>query len=295
MSSLHEAAPASEPIFASLPGSEAILAKQGGENFSVALRVLPSQIREALVAIYGFARLVDELGDSFEGDRLAALSAVDRDLARLFDGDTATHPLLQALATPIERFGLPAEPLHDLVEANRMDQRITRYARFSDLREYCRYSADPVGRLVLAVFGVATPERLSLSDSVCTGLQLTEHWQDVAEDIRVHGRIYLPGRDLRRFGVREEDLRKERATPALRDLMLFEAARARRWLQEGQALVGSLRGHARLAVSAFAAGGHAALDALEAAEGDVLRATPRPSRPRRILHALRLLLGSGWH
>lgn len=294
MSSLREPPPASESILEVLPGREAILAKQKGENFPVALRVLAVDKRDALLALYGFARLVDEIGDAFEGDRLAALAAVDRALDGLFAGRVPEHPLLRALETPIQRFGLPVEPFHRLVEANRRDQHQNRYERFADLREYCTYSADPVGRLVLAVFGVATPERLPLSDAVCTGLQLAEHWQDVAEDLRVHGRIYLPARDLRRFGLGEEDLRGTRAGPALRELMIFEVARARRWLQAGQELVGSLRGNARLAVSGFTAGGHAALDAIEAADGDVLGGAPRATRPRLLLHALRLLLGGGW-
>ena len=294
MASLSEPAPASDAIFADLPGSGAILAMRGDENFPVALRVLPRDERNALLAIYAFARLVDEIGDTFEGDRMLALNALDRALVRLFAGHASEHSLLRALEVPIRRFELPVEPFRDLVDANRMDQRLSRYACFADLREYCRCSANPVGRLVLSVFGVATPERLPLSDAICTGLQLTEHWQDVAEDLRVHGRIYLPARDLRRFGVEEDDLREEQAGPALQNLMLFEVARARRWLQDGQGLVGTLRGPARLAVSGFVAGGHAALDAIEAANGDVLRVTPRPTRPRLLLHSFRLLLGSGW-
>jgi len=284
----------SERILDDLPGPEAVLARRSGENFPVALRVLPSDKRDALLAIYGFARLVDEIGDAFEGDRLAALDAVDRTLDHLFAGQTPSHPLLRALQGPVQRFDLPEDPFHKLVEANRIDQRVSRYDCFADLRAYCAHSADPVGRLVLAVFGAATSDRLPLSDSICTGLQLTEHWQDVAEDLREHGRIYLPRRDLMRFGLSEDDLREASTGRALRDLILFEVGRTRRCLQDGQELVASLRGPGRLAVSGFLAGGFAALDAIEAADGDVLGAAPRPARPRMVLHALRLFLGSGW-
>jgi squalene synthase HpnC len=255
------------------------------------------------MALYGWARLVDELGDNYAGDRLAALDEAERQL-RLALGEaprpdgTALHPLIAGVAAVASRHSLPAQPLFDLLEANRQDQRVTRYETFDQLADYCRLSANPVGRLVLGVFAAATPERTSWSDKICTALQLVEHWQDVAEDAIV-GRVYLPLEDLRRFGVREEELVPPPATAggvprgrpslACRALMAFEVARARRLLEEGTPLVGSLRGRLRVAVAAFVAGGHAALDALGASGFDIYGPTTRPAPRRFALHMAKLL------
>ncbi|HXZ85862.1 MAG TPA: squalene synthase HpnC, partial [Myxococcota bacterium] len=241
-----------------------LLARAEGENFPVALFLLSRAQRRHLMAIYGFARLCDELGDSAPGDRLAQLDWLEADLDRAFAGQ-ARHPLLAKLAPTLRELALPRAPFAALVEANRRDQRKTRYATWAELAEYCEYSANPVGRLVLHVFGVPTPERLALSDQVCTGLQLAEHCQDVAEDFRA-GRVYLPAEDLARFGASESDLAKPSASPALRELLRFEVARGRELLASGGALVRTLSGRARLAVAGFVAGGRAALDAVEAIE-----------------------------
>jgi squalene synthase HpnC len=174
---------------------------------------------------------------------------------------------------------IPAQPFHDLIAANRQDQVVSRYPTFGDLEDYCRLSANPVGRIVLHVFGVATPEREALSDRVCTALQLAEHWQDVAEDLRA-GRIYLPQEDMERFGCTEGDLAAPRATGRVRALMAFEERRARDLLDTGAPIVGTLHGAARLAVAGYVAGGRAALAVIAASGHDVLRATPRPGKAR---------------
>jgi squalene synthase HpnC len=228
------------------------------------------------MAIYGFARLVDFLGDEYPGDRLAALDELEEDLERAY-ADFARHPLLRRLSPTLRECALPREPFARLIEANRRDQRTARYATQDDLLDYCRYSADPVGRLVLHVFGAATPERIALSDSICTALQLAEHGQDVAEDY-ANGRVYLPLDLLAACGASEADLAAPSASPALRLAVRREAELARELLDAGAPLVGTLRGAARLAVAGFAAGGRAALDGLARAEYDVLGRRPRVAK-----------------
>jgi squalene synthase HpnC len=264
-----------------LPAAKAVLARAPSENFPVASRLLPRRVRSHLLAIYGYARLVDELGDSSDGDRLAELDWLERELDRAFAGN-AEHPLLIALAATLRECALPREPFLRLIEANRLDQRLSSYETWEQLRCYCALSADPVGELVLDVFGCATPARIELSDSICTALQLTEHCQDVAEDL-ARGRVYMPSEDLERFGCTAADLASTHAGPSLRGLVAFEVARARGLLAEGAPLIGELRGRARLAVAAFAAGGRAALDAIERAGSDVLAGPPRAARSRRLL------------
>ncbi|MGH9106679.1 MAG: squalene/phytoene synthase family protein, partial [Acidimicrobiales bacterium] len=192
-----------------------------------------------------------------------------------------------------------------LVQANRQDQSVSRYDSLDDLVGYCRLSANPVGRMVLEIFGMATPERTAWSDAVCTALQLVEHWQDVAEDA-VTGRVYLPQADMGRFGVTDQELlppptdyvdRRKRGAPggssaSCRALMAFESARARRMLEDGTPLVASLPGRLRFAVAGFVAGGHAALDALAVVDFDIFADTPRPAPRRFAGHLGRLLLGA---
>jgi squalene synthase HpnC len=268
-----------EPPFAA-PSAEAIMARAAGENFPVASRLLPRAERADLLALYGFARLVDELGDSAPGDRLAALDWLSAELDRAYAG-RAEHPLMVRVQATIAARGLPRGPFERLIEANRLDQRQERYETWEELRGYCTLSADPVGELVLAVFGLASPERVMLSDRVCTALQLAEHCQDVAEDLRA-GRIYLPREDLRRFGVEESELSAPHASEAVRRTIAFEVERARTLLSEGMPLLASLQGRPRLAVAAFIAGGTAALDAIERAGFDVLAGAPQASNGRRL-------------
>lgn len=267
-------------------------AREQTENFPVALRLLPRRHREALHAVYGFARTVDELGDSFSGDRTGALEAFDADLATIWEGRVPEHPVLRRLRSTVVERHLPAEPFHRLVRANLQDQLVTRYPTFEDLLGYCRLSADPVGRMVLGVFGVDDPETVRLSDRVCTALQLLEHWQDVAEDRRA-GRIYLPQEHLRQYAVAETDLDRGEAGPALRALMRFEIDRAATILEEGAGIVGRLDGWARVSVAGFVAGGRATVRALRRTHGDVLARDARPSRTGTATTALRLLATPG--
>jgi squalene synthase HpnC len=254
------------------------MSKASSENFPVASRALPRAVRHHLLAVYGFARLVDDIGDEAEGDRLAQLDWADAELDRAALG-TAEHPVFRTLAPTITRFGLPLAPFRALIEANRQDQSVTRYATFDDLVAYCMLSAAPVGQLVLAILGAATPERIERSDRVCIGLQLVEHLQDVAEDAQM-ARIYLPLEDLALFGCPPDALVDEANRPALRDVVAHEVRRARELLAEGAPLSASLPLRARLAVAAFSAGGGAALDSIERASFDVVAVRCRPT-PRR--------------
>jgi len=274
---------AEEPIergSAGAPAVDAVMARAETENFPVASRLLGRAERAHLLAIYGFARLVDELGDSLAGDRLAALDWLEGELDLAFQG-RATHPLLVRLTPTLRACELSREPFVRLIEANRVDQRVRRYQTWEQLRGYCALSANPVGELVLGVFGCATPERIALSDSICTALQLAEHCQDVVEDLAA-GRVYLPLEDLARHGATIADLGAPHAGPALRAVLAFEVARARGLLDDGMPLIGLLRGRARLGVAAFIGGGRAALEAIEGAGYDVLAGPPRASRGRRL-------------
>lgn len=277
-----------------IPGEEEIAARAGGENFPVSLRLLPPALRADLSSLYAFARLVDELGDSYQGDRLSALNGVQAAFEGALQPSAAPtgNRIVERAAELVRRRGLDARPFLDLIEANRVDQQKTAYETFDDLMGYCALSANPVGRVVLGVFGVSTPERVILSDAVCSGLQLAEHWQDVAEDA-ANGRVYLPAEDLRRFGVDPGDLRRPAPAGArLRALVAFESQRARRLIDEGAALVSSLKGWARLAVAGYVAGGRAAIDAIAAADFDPLGGPPKPQRLRIAGHGLTLLTGS---
>jgi squalene synthase HpnC len=223
------------------------------ENFPVASVLFPRRLRPHLRAIYGFARLVDILGDEVEGDRLAALDELERELEACYRSEP-TWPVMRALAPTIHEFSLPREPFLRLIEANRLDQRISEYATWEDLREYCRHSADPVGRLVLGLLLLDRDvELVAASDDVCTGLQLVNFLQDVPRDLEL-GRIYLPLEDRRRFDVTALD----HPSPELVDLLRFEAARARDLLAAGQLLQERIGGRTGRAVGLFARGGSAA-------------------------------------
>ncbi|WP_411574742.1 squalene synthase HpnC [Streptomyces fradiae] len=287
------------------------LDKATDENFPVAPFFLPRAWRADLMAVYGFARLVDDIGDgdlapggadarllgARPGDGPhALLDALEADLSRVFDEAPGTpvapaalgaseapgvpvapaHPLLAALRPTVRRHALGPAPFRALIEANRQDQRVRRYATHDDLLAYCELSANPVGRLVLAISGTATPERTRHSDRICTALQIVEHLQDVAEDLR-RDRIYLPAEDMARFHVTEADLAAPTANASVRALVAYEARRARDLLDEGAPLVRSVHGRLRLLLTGFVAGGHAALDALRAARYDVLPGPPRAS------------------
>ncbi len=280
----------SEQRSAIVPEAATVMARAQTENFPVASRVLPRSIREDLLAIYGFARLADELGDTLAGDRVAALDWLEQELDLAFVGK-AQHPLLVRLQPTVRKRGLARGPFVRLIEANRLDQRVARYESWEQLRAYCALSADPVGELVLGVFGCDTPARVALSDSICTGLQLVEHCQDIAEDLAA-GRIYMPAEELARFGVTLEQLRAARASAPVRELLAFEVARARALFDAGAPLLCELKGRPRLAVAAFLAGGRASADAIEAAGYDVLASTPRAGRLRLGAELVRTLARS---
>jgi len=289
------------------------------ENFPVAPFFLPAAWRADLMAVYGFARLIDDAGD---GDlarpaevaqllgvkvpvapaappgpptpaetefRLALLDGLEHDLDRVFGrgAEAPRHPLMRSLVPLVERHALTPEPFRRLIEANRVDQTTARYATYRDLIGYCTLSADPVGRLVLAIAGVCTPERVAYSDAICSALQVVEHLQDVAEDLG-RGRIYLPTEDLERFGVTEADLAAPTASPRVRELVAFEVDRARTLLDHGAPLVGTVRGRLRLLLAGFTAGGYAALAAIEAAGYDVLAHQAKPDKRRLAVKAARL-------
>ncbi|GBQ02281.1 squalene synthase HpnC [Streptomyces spongiicola] len=306
------------------------LAKAADENFPVAPFFLPRDWRDDLMAVYGYARLVDDIGDgdlapggadarhlgldpARAGDRIAMLDAFEADLLRIFPGDGdgeagdegqghgegqgegqgqgqgqgegqgqgPRHPLLRALVPTVRRRALAPEPFLGLIEANRQDQLVRRYRTWDDLTRYCELSANPVGRLVLAITGTASPERVRRSDAVCTALQIVEHLQDVAEDLAAD-RVYLPADDMKDFRVTEGDLAAPSAGEPVRALIAHEAARAGRLLEEGIPLVGSVHGRLRLLLAGFVAGGRAALAAIADAGHDVLPGPPRPTRTRLV-------------
>jgi squalene synthase HpnC len=276
---------------AELPGEAEIDARAGSENFSVASLLVPPRQRRHLLAIYGFARLVDQVGDAGPAGRLARLDEVEAQLRRPVRPHGApTHPVITRLAATREALALPLDPFLALIEANRRDQIVSSYQTFDELLDYCALSANPVGELVLRIFGVATPERIAQSNAVCSALQLAEHWQDVAEDYAA-GRVYLPAEDRARFGVSEAELGAPACSARLAALLEFEVGRARALLDSGAPLVGSLHGAARIAVAGYVGGGRATLDAILACGCDVLAGPPRAHRGRRLRESLRAYRG----
>ncbi|MBT2364535.1 squalene synthase HpnC [Streptomyces sp. ISL-10] len=275
--------------------TRATLDKADDENFSVAPFFLPRAWRDDLMAVYGYARLVDDIGDGdlapggadarrlgvapdAAGDPLVLLDAFEADLHRVFDpARTPQHPLLRALRPTVRRRSLTPEPFLGLIAANRQDQLVRRYETWDDLVAYCELSANTVGRTVLEITGTTSPERIRRSDAVCTALQIVEHLQDVAEDL-ARDRVYLPAEDLERFRVTEADLAAPTANASVRALIAYEAQRARDLLDEGTALVGSVHGRLRLLLAGFVGGGRAALAAIAAAGHDVLPGPPKAAK-----------------
>jgi squalene synthase HpnC len=260
-----------------------------GENFPVASIAFPRELRPHIQALYSYARLVDILGDELEGGpeaRLAALDELERQVDACYTG-TPTWEVVVDVQPTIREFDLPREPFLRLIEANRIDQRVSEYETWDDLKHYCVHSADPCGRLVLGVLRqLDDPEAVALSDDVCTGLQLVNFLQDVPRDLAL-GRIYLPAEDRRRFEVSELD----RPNEPLRRLLAFEAQRARGLLAAGEPLGRRLGGRIGRAVAVFARGGLAAVEALERADFDVFSQRPKPSRARLARAALGALVG----
>ncbi|MGZ6839282.1 MAG: squalene synthase HpnC [Frankiaceae bacterium] len=262
------------------------------ENFPVAMRVLPRRYRDQLRACYSFARLVDDAGDcdATPADRLAMLDLLDADLTGVAAAGPGRVPAVAGLQIMLDPGTVAVDPFRALIAANRRDQTVTRYESFDDLVDYCELSANPVGHIVLGIFGADGDRARQYSDRVCTALQIIEHCQDVGEDLR-RGRVYLPQQDLRAYGVGEDDLCGRAAGPRLRRLVAFESLRAARMLESGAPIVRHLQGWARLAVAGYLAGGRAAIEGLRRVEFDVLGSLARARRRDAARHALALCLG----
>jgi squalene synthase HpnC len=279
------------------PAADRLRTAERAENFPVALRALPARPRARLRAVYDVVRTIDDLGDEGSATpqaRTDALRAFAADLEVVWSGDgLPREPVLRALVPHARAGWLPREPFDRLLAANLADQEVTHYATWDELLGYCALSAAPIGRLVLAAFGVDVPPgsvRERTADRVCTALQLLEHWQDVAED-RDRGRVYLPAHDRAEFGVGPAELAAPHAGPAVRSLLAHETDRALALLEEGRWLVDDLHGWARVAVAGYLAGGLAAADSLRRCGHDVLAGTP-PTRRRDVARHLARLLAA---
>lgn len=258
------------------------LARSHYENFSVASVFLPKRLRQHFFNVYAYCRISDDLGDEV-GDAQASLALLDQwqhELDACYSG-SPRHPVFVALSETVRTCDIPQFEFSDLLQAFRQDQAVTRYETFDDLLGYCRYSANPVGHLVLYLCGYRDAERQKLSDYTCTALQLANFWQDVAVDLG-KGRIYLPLEDLRRFGVTESDLVERRATSGFLALMKFEVERAREWFRQGLPLIRKVSRDLAIDIELFSRGGLEILNAIEAQGYDVLKARPALSRSRKL-------------
>ena len=269
------------------------LAETHYENFHVASWFLPERLRAHFHAVYAYCRVSDDLGDEV-GEPAQSLALLDwwqQQLEACYQG-RATHPVFVALMVTIRECGIPIEPFADLLTAFRQDQAVTRFAAIEDLLAYCRFSANPVGRLVLYIAGYRDDERFRLSDQTCTALQLANFWQDVRDD-HARGRIYLPQADMARFKVSEamlaEGIAQRQATPAVRELLRYQVGYARVLFHAGQPLVRMVDRDLAVDLDLFSRGGLAILDAIEKQSYDVLRATPSISKPRKAALLLRAL------
>ncbi|MDR3386878.1 MAG: squalene synthase HpnC, partial [Rudaea sp.] len=267
------------------------LAESHYENFHVASWFLPKALRPHFHSIYAYCRISDDLGDEV-GDTAQALALLDmwgRELDACYEG-RARHPVFVALAETIRVCSIPKEPFADLLTAFRQDQTVTRYRTMQDVLEYCRYSANPVGRLVLYACGYADEERFRLSDATCSALQLANFWQDVSVDIG-KGRVYLPQDDMERFGVSDEAIMDGVATPEFRALLDYEVDFARRLFEEGLPLIGMVGRDLAVDLDLFSRGGLEILRAIEKCDYDVLSARPAISKPTKLALALRAVSG----
>ena len=267
------------------------LARTHYENFSVATWFLPQRLRQDFFNVYAYCRISDDLGDEVGSPAasLLLLDQWDRELSACYNG-APRHPVFVALADTVRKFEIPQHEFSDLLRAFRQDQTITRYETFDDLLGYCKYSANPVGHLVLYLCGHSDAERQKLSDFTCTALQLANFWQDVSVDYE-KGRIYLPLESLRRFGVSEDDLAQQCNTPAFREMLKFEVARAREWFQQGLPLVGKVNKELAIDLELFTRGGQEILNAIEQQGYAVLGRRPSISKPRKLALVARAALG----
>ena len=255
------------------------LTKTHYENFTLGSWLLPRDKRPHFFALYSFCRWTDDLGDEAPGNRLKSLSLWEEELRNCYDG-IPTHPVTVALQSTIGEFDIPIDPFIKLIEANRMDQRNTRYITFQDLLYYCDYSANPVGHLVLYILGYKDDHRRSLSDYTCTALQLANFWQDVAGDME-KGRIYIPLEDIGNFGYSEMDLSRHVTNRSFIQLMEFEVQRTRELFKDGIALLDTIDGIFKLDLALFTRGGRKVLDEIERNGYDVLSRRPVLSRPQK--------------
>ena len=264
------------------------LATHHYENFQVVSFLLPKRLHQDFYNVYAFCRwaddLADETGDPAESLRLLAWWRDELDA--MYRG-SPSHPVFVALQPTVERFGIPRQPFADLIDAFVQDQTVTRYRDWPHLFDYCRRSANPVGRLVLYLCGHSDAERQRLSDATCTALQLANFWQDVTVDL-LKDRVYLPLDLLARHGCPVEDLQARRFTPAFRDSMREAVAKARELFLEGLPLCGMVERRLSLDLDLFSRGGLRVLEKIEAQDYNVLAARPAISKAERV----RLLLAS---
>ena len=267
------------------------LARSHYENFSVATWFLPQHLRQHFFNVYAYCRISDDLGDDVgdTGAALALLNQWEAELNACYDTHPK-HPVFVALAETVETFNIPKREFSDLLRAFRQDQTVTRYESFDDLLGYCRYSANPVGHLVLYLCGYNDAERQQLSDFTCTALQLANFWQDVSVDYAI-GRIYLPIESLRRFGVSEDDIASNRNTQAFREMMKFEVERARQWFHRGLTLVEKVDRELAIDLELFSRGGQEILNSIERQKFAVLGQRPVISKPRKLALVARAALG----
>jgi squalene synthase HpnC len=258
------------------------LARTHYENFSVASWFLPRSLRQHFFNVYSYCRISDDLGDEI-GDVAASLELLDQwhaELDACYEG-SPRHPVFVALAETIRQFDIPKHEFSDLLIAFRQDQAVTRFERFHDVLAYCKYSANPVGHLVLYLCGYRDVERQQLSDFTCTALQLANFWQDVSVDY-AKGRIYLPLEDLRRFRVTEDDIARKRNTSAFREMMKFEVERAREWFRQGLPLVGRVDRELAIDLDLFSRGGMEILNAIQRQDFAVLGNRPAITKSRKL-------------
>lgn len=267
------------------------LARSHYENFSVATWFLPKRLRPHFSSVYAYCRISDDLGDEV-GDPKESLRLLDEwevELNACYDG-APRHPVFVALRETVRACQIPKQPFADLLKAFRQDQAAGRYPTFEDVLAYCRYSANPVGRLVLYVCGYGDEECQQLSDFTCTALQLANFWQDVWPDFG-KGRIYIPLDDLRSHGVTEEDIAQRRSTQQFRQLMKFEVERAREWFERGLPLAKKVDPELAIDIELFSRGGREILNAIERQDYDVLTRRPVISKSRKLMLVARAALG----
>jgi squalene synthase HpnC len=270
------------------------LAESHYENFHVATWFLPKALRPHFHAIYAYCRISDDLGDEV-GDTAVALALLDlwgRELDACYEG-RARHPVFVALAETIRECAIPKEPFADLLTAFRQDQAATRYESMQDVLGYCRYSANPVGRLVLYACREVSDDNFRYSDATCSALQLANFWQDVRVDF-AKGRVYLPQEDMRRFGVADATIARGTATPEFRALLHHEVDFARSLFEQGLPLIARVNRELALDLDLFSRGGLEILHAIERRNYDVLSQRPAISKTTKLRLALRALGGKAF-